>query len=349
MPIKVKYDGDISALAQLALSSGATKLPQSRTPVVRGGGGGGRGGSRGGRGARGGGRAGLAQEISGYYSLLRQEAEQQQLEREVELEKENWEWKHDITAKKKQNEYRRVLSFLDSPEAEEQGFDPLEIEALKKEAWANLTNVPLTAYYKEPDVLNDGLPPEQQNGAMFRHESGAWGTYKIDRSSGRRFFDATIQFKDTPDGIQQTIEAKQKEAMMKGVLDYAKQEVAAGVDKEGIPQTRLRSADEIRDYYERLQEALAPATPTKEISRGVAQSTEWDVVRSFARKFKTQIRFNADEQAMPEPVAVSSSLLRLAKRRGDKWLGVSGHRQAIQAAYQILKAYHEAQAMEMGQ
>lgn len=288
-------------------------------------------------------QAGLSQELSEQKFLQEMEG----MEERARTEANQWEFKMDTAAQKRQNEYRSVLSYLNSTEAAER-FDANELESLRKEATFGLYNTPLSQYHKEPDVLNDGLPEEQHNGTLFRHESGAWGMWKIDRSSGRRFFDTAIKFSETPEGIQQANVQKRDTEIMKGVLDYAKEEIQDGVDKKGIPKTRRPSPEEIRGYMENIQAAFAPATPTKQIARNVAQSTEWDVVRSFARRFKTQIKFNADEQAMPESVAVSSSLLRLAKRRGDNWLGMGGHRQAVQAAYQILKSYNEAQQIEIG-
>lgn len=259
MPIKVKYDGNISALAQLALATGATNIPIPRGGIGRGGGGRGRGG--GGRGVVG---SDPAEEAVQFYD--EQQAEFEQQERQNELMQENFEWKLDITAKKRQNEARRTLSYVDSPEGRDR-FNEREREIISQQAMQEILRPSKTPYLKEPDVLNDGLPPEQQNGAAFQHESGAWGSYKIDRSSGRRFFDPSVQYKDTPEGIALAAQIKQGDARTALAAKLYGQPVpvldASGEDK-GLtrPRTFEEAMGEAAKFYPTEEERAQQAAPT---------------------------------------------------------------------------------------
>lgn len=332
MPIKVKYGGDISALAQLALAAGAADIPQSRAPAIGRGGGGG-GGRRSQPRAEGISEADLA--------ILEEDAAESAFERDMELQQQEqqsqmdqFEWKLDITTKKKQNEARRSLAYLDSPEGRER-FNEREREIIGQQAMQEILRPSKTPYLKEPDVLNDGLPPEQQNGALFEHESGAWGSYKIDRSSGRRFFDPSVQYKDTPAGITQAAQIKRGETRTALAAKLFGQPVPVlDASGEDTGATKPRSAEDAwraaYDFYpteQMQQEQAAPTISAEEIDTRQQQIEAFkaeEIAREEALRNPRELigwarnvagPLTEAERKMPFPVGVARSFMREVRRR----------------------------------
>lgn len=324
MPIKVKYDGDISALAQLALATGAANLPRSRTPapIGRGGGGGGGGGRRGGagRGARGG-RAGLTQEIAGYHALLAREAEpslEEQLEFDLqrqqemdELEEQKFERRWGLAEKKEMREYNRGIAWLEGPDAEdmEEGEKRGLIQMLRQKRLGIREGL----RPRDPKWF-DGLQDDQGNpvepGVPWQGQDGGTYTWGQNATTGEK----ELKQVTSPDKSLEYLREKAEDVRMEKRTALAAKlfgeplpvKDASGEDTGNtIPRSFEAAMRAASDFYPTAEERAQRAAPT-------ISAEEIDVRQQQIEAFK------AEEIAQEEALENPRDLIGWSKAMVDK-------------------------------
>lgn len=309
----------------------------------------------------------------GYEVGLREELEEQKFQQEMEgmeqrarSEAEQWEWKLDTVAKKKQNEYKRVLTQLNDAEAMSQaGFDEREVAALKQQVWAGLNSVELTPSMKEPQ-WDSNLPDQFKGGMPGEVPGGIYGHFTPNRTTGVAEFHQldpakTLEYlreKAEQERIDKRREKRDAERVKLMTTEFQPMREAKvvpwGRDIKAGPEgpKRLRTREEaeiiLEDIYGPDPDAVPkdilgpaeipgppPPPPPKEVP---------EILISSAQSEK--VNLTEAEQGLPASVAWAQAYMRAIMRRTDAGERIPNYLQeAVQVSNEILRNYRAQEGL----
>lgn len=246
-----------------------------------------------------------AKDRMAYGAGLQEELEEQKfgramekMEVEANQQAQQFEWKMDVTAKKLQNEARRNLTFLSSPEATKL-FDSGQIRQLTQQAELQIRNPIRTPVAREPQP-DDNLVDSQGNpvkfNQVFTDDAGDRVSYEIG-SRGQVVRQIHTPYRYS----QQYLEAKmvQEQEQALGDIDQKRREYAGKLMEKPVPtydasgegtgETRML---EFSEAMKRARYVYPIQAPSKEQSEADRQ-----------QQIETQQAKDAEiESAIREPV-----------------------------------------------
>lgn len=318
-------------------------------------------------------QAEYAKDQIGLRSGLQEELQDQKFSQEIERmeidaqqKAQQWEWKLDVTAKKKQNEYRRVLAQLNDSEAmAELGFDVDEVETLKRQTWSNLQSVELSPTMKEPQ-LGDNLQDSQGNVVGLNVEfldevTGDRKTWEIG-SRGQPTLRTTGPYKDSKEyltakaeqeRVDKRREKREAERVKLMTTEFQPMREAKvvpwGLDikagAEGPKRLRTREeADVILDNMfgsdPDVEDAAAPIAAPEGLSIPERDPNE-AALNSFMYRTRN-IPLTKVEKDLPPIVGKAQAFLAKVKKLQDTGKDISRMITTAQYANKILRAYKES-------
>ena len=175
-------------------------------------------------------RAGLQEELQD--QKFSQEIERMELQARTQAEQ--FEWTMDITAQKRQNQVRRELAWLQSPEAREH-YEEDEIAFMVGEANRSLRNPNKTPSVKKPewgDNLTDGQGNQVQPMERFKTIDGGYAHYELS-ARGTPTLKHDLKPNETMEYLE--IKAEQEVAIKLAEVDQKRREYAGKLMEKPVP------------------------------------------------------------------------------------------------------------------